>query len=756
MYIGGIFSLNMNYMKWKFLGILIILFIIYNINKANAQAAVSIQKIGSEPYLDGNPFEQSWEDVEERPLFMLNPYDELPPSERTSFKIAYSEKYLFVAGFLYDSAPDKIQSTSKRRDDMQLNNDWFGFSLDTYFDKENALDFSTTPVGLRLDMQIFNDGQGDFPVNPDWNVIWDVKTSITDKGWFAEFRIPLSSLRYQVVDGKVTMGLAAFRYIARESEWDTWPEMSNEFGFWSWAKVSNFQTVEFTEIKSVNPLYFSPYVLGGFQQEYLLNEQGSAYEREDVLQRNIGMDVKYGLAKNLTLDLTVNTDFAQVEADDQEVNLTRYSLFFPEKRQFFMERSNVFDFQFGGEGRLFYSRTIGLFDGNQIPLWGGGRLTGRMGDWDIGVLSMQTGSFEEAGERILETSNHSVLRTRRKLPLNKNSYAGFMLTSLYEKSGRHNMGLGLDAILNLTGNTYLNVKLAGTYDEESGENESLLDPTRYQLTLENRTFKGLSYVLHYERAGKNYDPAMGFEFREDFRKMGHHTTWGIIAPEKSRILRMSFGFNGDYFFRNSDNSLETLIVSPAFTMVSKNSEEMSISIPYNQDDVREGFELSDDIFIVPGLYRYVGLKAYYNTSTEKTFFTEFSAYSGTYYGGWQNSISVSPNLSVGNTWKFSGSYQFYRINFSEMNQLYQTHLVRFKAWYMYSTKLSAYANVQFNTLNNSFFINAKIRYNHREGNDLYIVFNDALNTDRMAHVPRLPISDQRTILFKYTHTFRVR
>ena len=219
---------------------------------------------------------------------------------------------------------------------------------------------------------------------------------------------------------------------------------------------------------------------------------------------------------------------------------------------------------------------------------------------------------------------------------------------------------------------------------------------------------------------------------------------------------MSFGFNGDYFFQNSDNSLETLIVSPAFTMVSKNSEEMNISIPYNQDDVREGFELSDEIFIQPGLYRYVGLKAYYNTSTEKTFFTEFSGYTGTYYGGWQNSISVSPNLSVGNTWKFSGSYQFYRINFSEMNQLYQTHLVRFKAWYMYSTKLSAYANVQYNSLHNSFFINAKIRYNHREGNDLHIVFNDALNTDRMAHVPRLPISDQRTILLKYTHTFRVR
>ena len=205
-------------MNWKYTITIIMFLLGLHFTSTMAQTVVSIQKITTEPVLDGDPFEESWEDVEERTLFMLNPNDEMPPSERTSFKIAYSDKYLFVAGFLYDSEPNNIQSTSKRRDDMQLNNDWFGFSIDTYYDKENGLDFSTTPVGLRLDMQIFNDGQGDFPVNPDWNVMWDVETSITDQGWFAEFRIPLSSLRYQVIDGKVTMGFAAFRFIARKSE----------------------------------------------------------------------------------------------------------------------------------------------------------------------------------------------------------------------------------------------------------------------------------------------------------------------------------------------------------------------------------------------------------------------------------------------------------------------------------------------------------------------------------------------------------
>ena len=468
------------------------------------------------------------------------------------------------------------------------------------------------------------------------------------------------------------------------------------------------------------------------------------------------MDVKLGLAKNLTLDLTLNTDFAQVEADDQQVNLTRFSLFFPEKRQFFMERANVFDFQFGMEGRLFYSRTIGLYDGNQVPLWGGGRLTGRVGKWDLGMMSLQTGPFHEDDQEVLSTTNHTVLRARRKLSLNKNSYGGFMLTSLVDKEGDMNLGFGLDAILNLKNNLYLDVKLAGTYDSEGPKPEKILDPARYFIVLENRTYKGLSYVFHYERAGKHYDPAMGFEFREDFRKMGHHTSWGILPGDESRILRMSFGINGDYFLRNEDNSLETLIVWPSFGLVTKNSQSVDLSLPFESDDVREAFDLSDEISILPGKYQNLGLQGTYSTSSEKKLYTEYNLYTGTYYGGWRNSIAVSPNLSVGNTWRFSGSYQYYRIDFSDSGQIYQTHLFRLKAWYMYSTRLSAYANVQYNSLNDNFHVNAKIRYNHREGNDFYLVFNDALNTDRYGVEPNLPVSDRWTILLKYTHTFRVR
>ena len=200
-------------MTYKYIGILIVFLLLHLKENLDAQPAIGIQKIFSEPVLDGNPFETAWENIEERSLYMLNPNAGFPPSERTEFKIAYSDKFLFVAGFLYDAQPDKIQSTSKRRDDMQLNNDFFGISLDSYYDKENGLNFSTTPAGIRLDMQILNDGDGDSPFNRDWNVIWDVETTVTDQGWFAELRIPLSSLRYQDIDGKVIMGMVVFRYL---------------------------------------------------------------------------------------------------------------------------------------------------------------------------------------------------------------------------------------------------------------------------------------------------------------------------------------------------------------------------------------------------------------------------------------------------------------------------------------------------------------------------------------------------------------
>ncbi len=724
-----------------------------------AQDPLIISRLDQEPVFDGNLFEPAWEQKEAHQLIMCLPNSGEPATERSEFKIGYTDQYLYYAAFNYDREPGKIQASSKIRDEMNLNNDWCGLCLDVFNDYENALNFSTSPVALRLDFQILNDGESTgkmFPFNKDWNALWEVKTTTTAQGWFAEFRIPLSTLRYQLVDNKATMGLAAYRYVARYSEWYTYPEISNQWGFFSWAKVSRYRKAEMKDVPSINPLYFSPYILGGFQAVSHLNDQGSAYEAKNTWKRSAGMDIKYGVAKNLTLDLTVNTDFAQAEADDQKINLTRYSLFFPEKRQFFMERANVFDFSFGEEGQFFYSRRIGLYEGQQVPIWGGGRITGRAGKWDLGGMSLQTGRLEDdSGNQMLGTENHSVLRIRRKVSLNKNSYVGFMGNSRIGNNNDYYAGLGADAILNLKGDTYLKLAWAQTADS-STENALSMNQARNKLFLEKRSYEGFSYGIGFERAGEGYNPEMGFEFRNNFTKLSHKLGYGMISPRDSPVARQLFSVSGAYYFRNRDRSLETVEIIPSYNLTTKNSAYLSIYPKYIYDDVQNGFSLSDKISIAPGQYHNAGFSGYYYSSKERMYGAGLIVYIGSYYGGWRNSFSLFQTLSLQSTWRLNLQYYFYRIDFKSLDQVYLSHLVRFKLTYMYSTKLSASSYVQYNSLTNGVYINARIRYNPREGNDLYLVYNDALNTSRYQYDPVLPDSNLRAILVKYTHTFRIR
>ena len=331
-----------------------------------------------------------------------------------------------------------------KRDRSGLTNDQFGIILDTFNDKENGLYFFTTSTGVRLDAAISNDATGTPPFNISWNTFWDAAGTQNEDGWFAEMRIPFSSLRFQDRDGTVTLGLLAYRWIARKNEIAVFPAIPPKWGFHSLIKPSQAREVVLEGIRSTRPLYVTPYGLGGIGQSHVLDAEANGYERDDQPAADMGLDVKYGLASTLTLDVTVNTDFAQVEADDQQVNLTRFSLFFPEKRLFFQERASVFDFRTGESDNLFYSRRIGIADGEVVPVYGGARLIGRLGDWDLGLLNMQTRANAAA-----RSENFGVLRLRRRI-LNENSYVGGIATTRLAAEG-HNVAYGLDGVLRLFG-----------------------------------------------------------------------------------------------------------------------------------------------------------------------------------------------------------------------------------------------------------------------------------------------------------------
>ena len=400
---------------------------------------LSLTRLNSPVELDGLSDEPAWQAVPPLPLTVYQPVFESAPTQQTEIRVAYNDKYLYVAGRLYDTDPNGIRANTLYRD-RYSSGDTFTIILDTFNDNENARWFFTNPAGVQFDSAIFNDAENSGSTsafNRSWNTFWDVKTVVNDEGWFAEMRIPFSSLGFQNVDGRVTMGLIAYRYIARKSERHIFPAIQPN---WSngYIKPSQARNVTVAGVYSQKPIYLTPYALGGFGQRAQLSSSQSAYHINEDLRQDLGLDLKYNLTSNLTLDVTVNTDFAQVEADDQQVNLTRFSLFFPEKRQFFQERAGIFDFNTSGTSRLFHSRRIGLSKESAIRVLGGTRLVGRLGRWDIGLIDMQTAQSE-----LLPSENFGVVRLRRQV-LNAYTYAGAMVTSRIGTDGSYNIAYGRD------------------------------------------------------------------------------------------------------------------------------------------------------------------------------------------------------------------------------------------------------------------------------------------------------------------------
>ncbi len=712
-------------------------------------AQMVIPRINGPVELDGLSNEPAWEGIEPLPMVMHMPNFGEEPTERTEILVAFDDDYLYVAGRLYDSEPSKIQSPSKKRDQGGMTNDWFGVVLDTFNDKENALFFATMPSGLRSDSAIFNDAQGTLPFNVSWNTFWDVETVRNGEGWFAEIRIPISSLRFQSEGGRAVMGLIALRLIARKTEIDVFPAIEQKWGGMSAFKPSQAREVVFEGLRSRKPLYVAPYVLGGVERSFELNDPGTAYLHEDKPTTEAGLDVKYGLTSNLTLDLTLNTDFAQVEADNQQINLTRFSLFFPEKRLFFQERSATFDFRFEESNRLFYSRRIGIHSGDPVRIYGGARMVGRVGGWDLGFINMQTAPAED-----LSSENHGVLRMRRQV-VNPYSYVGTMLTSRIGANGKYNTVYGLDSILRLFGDDYLSIKWAQTFDDERETSVVSLDPARIFVNWERRTRKGLGYDLIYSRAGRDYDPEMGYERRKDFTRFGNSVVYGWLPGKESSVFQHRLTAGGFAVVNNRDGEVESAEFSPKYRLNMKSDTLFEIGPNFIYENVAETFSLSDETDVPEGRYTFYGISGRFRTPRANLFYATTTFDAGSFYDGRRFSLAVTPNWSVSNSLQLSGTLRFNWISFSERNQQYNTKLFRLRALVMLSTKLSATAFVQYNSADDVAIANIRLRYNPREGNDLYVVYNEGMNTDRFREELALPLTSRRTLLLKYTYTFNI-
>lgn len=710
--------------------------------------AIPVEKISPSFQFDGVVDDDEWDHVAALDMTVRSPSYLGDPTERTVIKIAYDENYIYLSGQLFDSEPDKILANAKERDGGSPSTGWFGMVIDSYNDKQNSLGFFTTPSGNRFDASISGDAQGRNPMNTSWNNFWDVKVNITDEGWFAEMRIPFRSLPYQLKDGKVTMGITTWRYIARKNELHICPDIAPDLGEMGMWRPSMAKEYVFEGIKQKKPFYITPYVLGGGSSNYDLNANETAYNATNDAVRNVGLDIKYGLSNNYTLDLTVNTDFAQVEVDDQQINLSRFSLFFPEKRLFFQERSGIFDFTLGSRDNLFYSRRIGIGDdGNQIPILAGARVTGRSGNTDIGIITMQTRGIED-----FVSNNYSVFRIKKRI-INENSDAGLLVTNNFDVDGNYNTVYGIDSRIRVFSDNYLSLKFAQSFTSEVESKFLSSDPSVFWVSMSRLGLRGLAYGVSLSRLGSDFQNNLGFNSRADYTRFGKRVGYNWFPGKKSKILRHGIGMRGASYWDNADDKYNQGFYGVGYQMELKSGWNFDVGMRLQFDDIKTEFDLADIVIIPIGEYFYPSLDIEAGTPFNKPLSLALEFQSGKFYDGRKTTLGLEPVFNVSSSLQLSASYEYNDVDFDVRNQSFETHIARVKALYMFSTKFSVSSFIQYNSLADIYLGNIRMRYNPKEGNDLFIVFNSDVNASRGFETPTLPLYNQSTLLIKYSYTF---
>ncbi|MEX1010692.1 MAG: DUF5916 domain-containing protein [Balneolaceae bacterium] len=704
---------------------------------------LSIQRLTGPVVMDGRVNEEAWVAIPPLPVTTYEPVAGLTPSEETEFRVAYDDDYIYFSMRGWDSDPDGIRINSLYRDRLS-GDDVFHILLDSWNDYESAIGFTITPSGAKRDGLVSGDGQGG--MNADFMTYWDVETHVDDLGWQAEVRIPFSSLGYQDDNGRVVMGLYLQRGISRKNERITFPEVQDNIAM-AYFRPSLAQRISFEGIYSRRPLHITPYVAGGVGRDYQLNSSQTAYEPLNSRDLEAGVDIKYGLGNNLNLDLTINTDFAQVEADDQQVNLTRFDLFFPEKRQFFQERSGIFSFETGTDTRLFHSRRIGLTDtGDQVRILGGGRVTGRIGDWDVGVLNMQTDRYGS-----IPAENFGVVRFRREV-FNPGSWAGVMAASRLDMEGGWNFSYGADGLIRLGGEDFLSLSVAHSLDEEDMGNR-FLSGSSMQMIWERRSRQGLNWLTRLSRTGDSYNPGTGFVPRRDYMQASQDLEYGWMPGVGSALQIFTIGINGEGFWRESNGQLESAEAGASLRAVTPLGDSFDASVSGHFEEVPFGFTLLNRTNIPAGEYRFMRVSAGYQMGAGRLFRTRIQGDSGTFYGGWRHTITVSPTWNLSRHLELEASWLYNMVDVPGSDGWFDVHLARVRVRTALDTRLSSNAFVQLNSAARVVTANVRIRYNIRDGNDIWFVYNEGFNTERDRLNPRLPLSDVRTVMIKYTHTF---
>lgn len=721
------------------------IYFIFSIKSFAQQKPIEITKISEPMVFDGIINEPFWDTASSFNLIRQSPNYGNEPSEKTDVRIVYDNYYLYVGAKLFHRDVTKIQDYSKKRDGGGPM-DFMTVVIDGYNDKTNGLVFATTPAGLRWDGTVTFDSKG-LSLTSDWNTYWEVKTSRDDKGWYAEFKIPLSSLRFNSNSEEVIMNLVLYRKIASKNEFSVFPDIPPNWGLLSFANIAEGYPILFKGAKNNNPIYVTPYLLGGLSGNKILDDNRATYKNVSDSNIEAGLDVKYSLSSKLTLDATINTDFAQVEADNFQVNLTRSSLFFPEKREFFLERANNFSFSFDRNNDVFYSRRIGLENGQVSRIYGGARMVGRIQKWDIGFLDMQT-------EDVANNSSKNLGLVRFKKQLGEgNSYLGGIFTSSLGKGNAKYLTYGLDGQLVLPYKSFFKIAAAKSIESTIPNSLYSTDNLRFNTKLEMPSQAGVYYLLGYSVVGKDYNPVLGFEERENIKSYDAKVGYAFFSKKSKNIFKQIAQVLSYKIDTYENNNNESFGINFQYNLELKNGAALILEPYYKEEVLIAPLVLSSNIAIPIGSYNFNGLSTSINTATGNSLFGKISAEVGSFYNGDKTSIGVFGRFDRSKLIQFQLDYRYDRVNFGKNLPQFENHLVSFNSVLNFTTKLSISTLAQYNDMDAKIGTNIRLRYNPKEGNDLFIALTNINNTYRYRGIPALPSVQSWLAVVKYKHTF---
>lgn len=698
--------------------------------------SLAASRLGEPPELDGQIMgDAAWNGLTATTGFtQVRPFEGQPASQKTEVYVGFTDEALYIGVVCYDEKPDEIVVTDSRRDSSLEDTDSFQMVLDVFDDNQNGLVFGTTPSAVEFDGQVVNQGSGRFRssgggFNLNWDTTWAVASHIGDYGWSAEFEIPFKSLRYATREVQ-TWGINFQRNIRRNNEIVYWAPLPRQYNLY---RVSEAGALTGLLPPVQRNLKITPYGLG-------VARRGGVIEGTDF-DEEFGIDAKWSITPSLTLDATYNTDFAQVEVDEIQVNLDRFSLFFPEKRPFFLENAGQFSVGTPRELELFFSRRIGVGAGGVLqPIDGGVRLSGKVGEsTNLGLLHMRT----ERVDDLAPQNDFTVLRVREEFANRSSLGAMFVARDgdgsvSGDRDSDYNNTYAIDGRWGIGEDVDVTAYVAQTETPGMRDNDHA-----YHLSARRNT-REWSQRISYTQVGEDFNPEVGFLQRRNYekfevfglRRYRPADLWGLHELRPHIVARGYWDDEGfwETGFVHIDNHWEW-----------RNGLEIHTGFNLTHEGVQEAFEINSGTFVQPGEYDHKEVQLVYNTDQAKPVSFESRLVRGGFFGGDRERLTTTLSVRVGDRFSSALDWNYNNIDLPVANGDFEVNVGQLRLSYSFSPKILLQALVQYDDRSDLVATNLRFSWLQSANAGLYLVYNE-VDDDSIVG----PMEKRREFALKYS------